>query len=79
MQLGLEPKLLGVAYFLKELAADKGINGQEKKKMQFIRLLPKRKQRPKKQLRRLSQSSKVLQCREDRRNLGKAKKRQSRG
>ena len=80
MQLVLEPTLLGVAYFLKELVTDKGTMARKRKRRNSSdSFLKEKKKRPKKQLRRLSQSSKALQCREDRRNLGKAKKSQSRG
>ena len=80
MQLVLEPKLLGVVYFLKELATDKGKKGQEQKKKQAIRLFHKRKRkRPKKQLRRLSRSTKVLQSREDKKKPWKGKEKSSRG
>ena len=80
MQLGLEPKLLGVVYFLKELAADKGINGQEKKKMQFIRLYPRSKAKTKEAAEETKPKFKgsTMQRRQEE-TLKRQRKRQSRG
>ena len=45
MQLGLEPKLLGVAYFLKELATDKGKERPGKEKEASHQTLPQEKKK----------------------------------